>query len=180
MLVRAGAVLGGRVVAVTNQHYGPAVSVIAPHRPLGMFDGFETARSRAPLAIAGAAAAPDTRGEHLELQLAVPCAPHRIVLDFSFFVNNNPREVAVDAQDAATGQWVRVVPRRVVKHFRGNTVVLDAPGVSGGGGGAFGGGAVFSRVRVHSIPCGGYNRVRILARATEGMADEAASARARL
>lgn len=103
----ASLAFGGKVVGVTNEHYGPAHQVISPYPPLHMFDGFESARSRQ----AG-------HFETLEVELGKPLSLTRIVLDFAHFVNNNPRAIRVLAQ--VNSHWSEVVPRTEVKAFAGN------------------------------------------------------------
>ncbi|NBU42187.1 MAG: hypothetical protein EBS51_15595, partial [Planctomycetia bacterium] len=94
----ASAAFGAKVVEASNQHYGPAVQVISPWPPLHMFDGLESARSREP-----------GHSEHVTIALARPARIGRIAIDFTHFVNNNPRELVVEGH--AAGSWVTLVPR---------------------------------------------------------------------
>jgi allantoicase/malate synthase/CubicO group peptidase (beta-lactamase class C family) len=144
----SSAKLGGAVIHVTNQHYGPAHSVLAPFKPQGMFDGFETARCRIP----------DGK-EHMEIQLAVPSSLDSILVDFTYFVNNNPRELAIEGLDMATNKWIPIVERMHTKHYRGNKLLIQK-------GPTFKQGTVFSRMKIYSFPCGGYNRVHVYSRVT--------------
>jgi malate synthase len=145
--------LGGKVTFVTNQHYGPAFSVLAPFKAQGMFDGFETARSREP-----------GHRDYLELELPVPTALNSIQIDFTYFVNNNPLKLAIDGFDVKTNQWVTMMEPMVVKHYAANTLVLDKLP-------AFHNKTMLSKLRVYSIPCGGYNRIKCFATITQDHLD---------
>jgi allantoicase len=98
---------GGRVVRVSNQHYGPADQVISPYPALHMFDGFESARSRTP-----------GHHEELELELGHPILVECIEMDFTHFVNNNPRAVRILGQHG--GEWEELVGLTDVKAFAAN------------------------------------------------------------
>lgn len=133
----ACAAFGGRIVSVTNQHYGPAAQVISPFPPIHMFDGLESARSRAP-----------DHHEHVVIALGQPVQIGRIEIDFTYFVNNNPRELRIDG--FSDGAWVPLMPQTQVKAYAGNVLVVPvhAP-------------CVCSQVRVTCIPDGGMNRIRV-------------------
>lgn len=103
----ASAALGARVVSASNQHYGPAVQVISPFPPIHMFDGFESARSRTP-----------GHFEELILKLGQATKIRSVVLDFKYFVNNNP--VAVELFGLKESQWLEITPKTSVKAFAGN------------------------------------------------------------
>ncbi|NUM87643.1 MAG: serine hydrolase [Bdellovibrionales bacterium] len=129
---------GPRVIHASNEHYGPAVQVISPYPPIHMFDGFESARSRKP-------------GHHEEVTIALgqPSRVSRVELDFTFFVNNNPVEVAVYGRGAKG--WIDLSGGRVpVKAFAGNKKVIrvrhEEP---------------ISEIRLETWPDGGVNRVRV-------------------
>jgi len=134
----AGLAYGAKIVAATNEHYGPAAQVISPFPPIHMFDGMESSRSRK----AG-------HSESVTVQLARASVLKRIVLDFTYFVNNNPREVAVEAR-AADGTWKQVVKPTNVKAFAGNKKEFTVTSSE-----------VFSQVKVITIPDGGINRIEI-------------------
>ncbi|MBM4291670.1 MAG: hypothetical protein FJ138_09660 [Deltaproteobacteria bacterium] len=127
---------GGRVLGVTNEHYGPASQVLSPLPPLHMFDGFESARSRAP-----------GHFEVLELALGAEARLESMELDFTHFVNNNPRALRVLAWVGEA--WEEVAPRVDVKPFAANRLRLPLRG------------AVSGRLRVEVFPDGGINRVRV-------------------
>jgi allantoicase len=130
----ASAALGAKVIRASNEHYGPAIQVISPYQPLNMFDGLETARSREP-------------GHHEELiiQLARAGRLEKLTVDFTYFVNNNPMELAV--QGRIGDEWVELVPRTWVKGFAGSQksfVIQDTRS--------------FEVLRIQTFPDGGLNR----------------------
>ncbi len=133
----ASSAFGGEVLRVTNQHYGPATHVISPFAPLNMFDGFETARNRNPLNV-----------EEVEIKIAPNTKIESIEIDFTYFVNNNPRELAV--QMKAGESWIDLVQKCSVKPFAGAKLIFPIEGhVSG------------EIIKVQAYPCGGFNRVHI-------------------
>ena len=103
----ACAAFGGHVVRSSNEHYGPAAQVISPYSPLHMYDGLESSRSR----VSG-------HTEELVLKLAMPILIERMVMDFGFFINNNPLFVAVTA--GHLGAWVELIEKCPVKAYAGN------------------------------------------------------------
>ena len=139
----ANAAVGGRIVSASDEHYSPAANVIAPSAPRGMADGLESARSRE----AG-------HSEHVVIALAQPACIARIELDFSHFVNNNPREVAIDGR--VNGAWKPLVARTNVKAFAGNSIAWDLTATNEGDG-------LCDQIRVMAFPDGGINRVRVFA-----------------
>jgi allantoicase len=135
---------GGRVLRASNEHYGPASQVISPFPPLHMFDGFESARSRTP-----------GHQEELELQLGAPVLIERIVFDFKYFVNNNPRAVRILGRAGKTEEWKELCPKTDVKAFAGSQKEWNLPAGSQDP-------VVFLKVEV--FPDGGINRIRVWGR----------------
>jgi allantoicase len=135
----ASAAFGGQVVSASNEHYSPATQVISPYPPLSMVDGLESARSREP-----------GHSENVVIRLGQPAKIGRIELDFSHFVNNNPREVEIDGLRGT--EWVPLVARTEVKAFAGNVIAFAAGGVG-----------PCEQIRVTVFPDGGMNRVRVFA-----------------
>jgi len=137
----ASAALGGEVVASSNEHYGPASAVISPLSPQGMYDGYESARSR-------------TRGHEdwVKVRLAVPVRITSIQVDFIYFVNNNPRYFMVEAHPAGAHHevWLVLVPKTHTKPYAGNVFRYDIVSTT-----------IFDQVRFVSIPDGGFNRVHV-------------------
>jgi len=152
LLNRACGAAGAQVVSASNEHYGPASCVLDALRPLGMFHGFETKRSRG--------------GHHEEVvvKLAAPGgggssslpAARLVLLDFSHFVNNSPHEVEVWGGGTGceeSGIWPRLlVPRTWVKPYAANVwyTLLDTSV------------GQFSHVRVMVWPDGGINRIVVV------------------
>jgi malate synthase len=136
----ASAALGAKVLRASNEHYGPAIQVISPFPPLNMFDGLESARSRKP-----------GHNEEVIIQLAQAGTLEKIVVDFSYFVNNNPLELAVQGQ--AGDDWVDLVSRTWVKGFAGSqkSFVIQET-------------RAFTVIRVQTFPDGGLNRVLAFSR----------------
>jgi len=125
------------VIEASDQHYGPAAQVISPYPPLHMFDGLESARSRQP-----------GHREHVTIALARPARVGRVRVDFTHFVNNNPRELLVEGR--ANGAWITLVPRTPVKAFASNIAEWVTPEP-----------AVCDQVRVTAYPDGGMNRIHV-------------------
>jgi malate synthase len=137
---------GGRILSASNEHYSPASQVISPFPPLHMFDGMESARSRQP-------------GHHEEVVIGLGRAvrPSRVVLDFTFFVNNNPREVSVEGRlSEATGDgvWQTLAPVTPVKAYAGNQIAFEPAEAP-----------LIDQVRVRTFPDGGINRIKVFAKA---------------
>lgn len=136
----ASAALGAKVLRASNEHYGPAIQVISPFPPLNMFDGLESARSRKP-------------GHHEEviIQLAQTGRLEKLIVDFSYFVNNNPLELAV--QGKSGDDWIDLVPRTWVKGFAGSQKAFFIQESR-----------AFEIIRVQTFPDGGLNRVLAFSR----------------
>jgi allantoicase/malate synthase/CubicO group peptidase (beta-lactamase class C family) len=136
----ASAAFGGKIIKASNEHYGPAVQVISPYPPLNMFDGLESARSR-----------DKDHQEEVVIALGKNCRIHRLEIDFTYFVNNNPLEISIEA--LTEGEWVPLVKRRPAKAYAGNQLVFEIQNSQ-----------IFSEVRVITLPDGGMNRVRVFGR----------------
>jgi len=135
----ACAAFGATIVSASNQHYGPAAQVISPYPPLNMFDGLESARSRD----AG-------HSENVVIALAKPALIGRVEIAFTYFVNNNPREITVEG--LCNNKWVPLVECTKVKAFAANSIqfAIHHP-------------EVCEQIRVTAFPDGGMNRVRVFA-----------------
>jgi malate synthase len=132
----ASVALGATVLSATDEHYSPAISVLSPFEPINMFDGMESARSRVP-----------GHFEQVVIKLAKRAPIHRIEMDFTYFVNNNPLEVSVEG--LTNGKWVSLIPRTNVKAFRGDKRHFQISNPE-----------VFEELKVESYPCGGMNRFK--------------------
>jgi malate synthase len=128
---------GGQVLKVSNEHYGPAAQVISPFRPLHMFDGFESARSRS-----------EKHFEEIEIKLGRSCQVRKIIFNFQFFVNNNPQSISVFGKmDSA---WVPLIEGIDVKAFAGNQkeVLIEST-------------EKFSELKIKVFPDGGIHRIEV-------------------
>lgn len=132
---------GGKIVSASNEHYGPAIQTISPFSPMHMFDGFESARSRTP-----------GHTEEIIIALGKSALIHRIDMDFSYFVNNNPMEVSLFG--LVGKNWFELAPRSPVKAFAGNIKQFFIESE-----------LLFSEVKVIVHPDGGINRIRVYSRA---------------
>lgn len=132
----ASVALGAKILKASDEHYSPAVLVISPFAPINMFDGLESARSRIP-----------GHFEEVIIQLAKPAPVHRLEFDFTYFVNNNPLEVAVEG--LIKEQWKLILPKTNVKAYAGNKVSFKINNQE-----------VISQLRVTTHPCGGMNRFK--------------------
>ncbi|MBY0517181.1 MAG: serine hydrolase [Bacteriovoracaceae bacterium] len=133
----ASLAFGAKVLSASNEHYGPAAQVISPYKPLNMFDGMESARSRIP-----------GHYEEAVIALAKSAKIDSLLLDFTYFVNNNPLEVSVEG--LSDGKWIELMPRMNVKSFAGSQGKFRVNEK-----------AIVSQVKVRTYPCGGLNRVKV-------------------
>jgi malate synthase len=124
----ASALHGAKVTHASNEHYAPASQVISPYPPISMFDGFESARSHKA-----------DHHEEITIKLAKKTKIHRIECDFTYFVNNNPRDI----------EFVGITERDFVKPFAGNikTYEFKTP-------------IETDELKVKIYPDGGINRIR--------------------
>jgi allantoicase len=133
----ASLAFGGKLVKASNEHYGPAIQVVSPFSPMNMFDGLESARSREK-----------DHSEECVVSLAWPAKIHRIELDFTYFVNNNPLFLRIEAKSG--NEWIEIVPKNRVKAFAGNAKSYAIKNAE-----------LFEQVRVVTIPDGGINRLKV-------------------
>ena len=134
----AGLAFGAKLVSATNEHYGPAIQVISPFPPIHMFDGLESSRSRKP-----------GHFEEVVIELAEKKPIQSVILDFKFFVNNNPREVSLEA--FSDGKWHSLVEKTFVKPFAGNKKEFKIDSQLS-----------FSQLKLKTYPDGGINRIFVL------------------
>ena len=134
---------GGKVVRASDEHYGSAAHVISPFPPLDMFDGFESARSRVL-----------RHSEEVEIELGRICRVHRIEVDFTYFKNNNPRELRIEGLSGKG--WIELVPKTGVKAYAGNTIAFPVLTTR----------EPLRGLRLTVYPDGGLNRVRAISNHT--------------
>jgi malate synthase len=133
----ASIALGAKILKATDEHYSPAVLAISAFGPINMFDGLESARSR----ISG-------HFEEIIIQLAKRSSIHKIEIDFTYFVNNNPLKIEVHAKDKS--EWINIVNRINVKAYAGNIISLSVDDNN-----------LFEQIRLRAYPCGGLNRIKV-------------------
>lgn len=132
----ASLALGARIMKATDEHYSPAVLVLSPFAPINMFDGMESARSRIP-----------GHFEEIIVALANKTKIHRIEMEFTFFVNNNPLEV--DVEGLSMGEWIVLIKKTNVKAYAGNQIAFQIKDER-----------IYEQLRVRTFPDGGMNRFR--------------------
>lgn len=133
----ASLAFGGKLIKASNEHYGPAIQVVSPFSPMNMFDGLESARSRIK-----------DHSEECIVGLAWPSKIHRIELDFTYFVNNNPLFVRIEGKSG--NEWIEIIAKNRVKAFAGNMKSYEIKNSE-----------LFNQIRVVTIPDGGINRLKV-------------------
>ena len=136
----ANLALGGKILSATNEHYSPASQVISPYPPLNMFDGSESSRSRNRM-----------HSEQVVIGFQQKGPAHRIEIDFSYFRNNNPFEMALDGM--IDGKWQVIFAKSKVKAYAGNKLFLTLPTP-----------LLLQQLKITVYPDGGINRVRVFSR----------------
>lgn len=135
----SGLAFGAKLLSATNEHYSPAIQLISPFPPINMFDGLESARSR-----------DRNNSEEVVIELAERSVIGRIICDFSYFLNNNPREISIDG--FCEGEWIALVRKTNVKAYAGNQKEFRIKD-----------GLAYSQIKVKTFPDGGINRLRVFA-----------------
>lgn len=133
----ASSLFGAKVLFASNEHYSPASQVISPFAPINMFDGLESARSREV-----------GHKDEVIIKLARSLPIHRIEMDFTFFVNNNPYDIILEGKHK--DQWITLIPKTFVKPFAGNIKIFPL-NIS----------KEISEIKLSTIPDGGMNRIRV-------------------
>ena len=136
---------GGRVVAVSDSHYGNPEAVIMAGRGVNMGDGWETARRRVP------------GNEWIIIGLGVPGVVDEIEIDTGHFKGNYPAAVSVQAaempamyDDALVTQamfWPELLAEQPLGADRVHRFPIDP-------------GPPVTHVKVNSHPDGGISRIR--------------------
>lgn len=135
----AGLAFGAKLVSATNEHYSPAIQLISPYPPINMFDGLESSRSRKI-----------NNFEEVVIGMAEKSVIRRIILDFEFFINNNPREISIDG--LCNDEWVTLVKKTNVKAYAGNQKEFKISD-----------GLIYSQIKIRTFPDGGINRLHLFA-----------------
>ncbi len=107
-----------------------------------MFDGFESSRSREL-----------NHHEELIIELARPGLISKMEFDFTFFVNNNTKEIVIYGQ--TKDSWELLFEKANVKDFASNTKVIYINNRKS-----------ISQLKVRVYPDGGINRIRVFEKLT--------------
>lgn len=131
---------GGRVLFASNEHYAPAERVISPFPALDMFDGFESARSRQA-----------AHKETIILSLARSVVIDKVLFDFTFFKNNNPKELSLLGAPADDSEeWSIIFENKKVKAYKGQKLCVSISNQQ-----------IFKKLKVEIFPDGGINRIKV-------------------
>ncbi len=128
---------GAKMISATDEHYSPAKQVLSPFPPLNMFDGLESKRSRQL-----------NHFEEVVFELGDFIDIGKIILDFTYFVNNNPVSIQVDYEQDQT--WYNLIPETNVKAYAGNRKEFLISSTNN-----------IKKLRVLITPDGGINRIKI-------------------
>ncbi|KJA20710.1 hypothetical protein HYPSUDRAFT_772433 [Hypholoma sublateritium FD-334 SS-4] len=144
---------GGRVLRVSDQHFGVGSNLILPGRGINMGDGWETKRSR-------------TKGHNdwVVLQLGAPGVLEEVEIDTNHFLGNFPEsceihalytneDLAKDPELPDASRWKLILPRTKLGAHRQHHFELDNVG-----------GETYTHVKVTIHPDGGLKRIRVLGR----------------
>lgn len=147
----SAAVMGGRVVGVSDEHFGKGGNLILPGRGRDMGDGWETKRSRGVGHVDWAVVKLGARGR-----------VGRVVVDTLHFRGNFPRGVVVHGLDVGDGEevveggderWVEVVGESGCERDREHEFLVEK--------GESGERKVFTHMKMTIVPDGGVKRFRV-------------------
>ena len=146
----SAAVMGGVVVARSDEHFGRAGNLVLPGRGKDMGDGWETKRSREK-----------GHEDWVVVRLGDRGKVRRVVVDTMHFRGNFPREVKVEGCDAVGEEtingkdkrWIEVVGvqkcEKDKQHEYGSGILMNAEGNA------------FTHMKMTIIPDGGVKRFRV-------------------
>jgi allantoicase len=102
-----------------------------------MFDGLESARSRV-----------EGHFDEVTIKFEKMITPRKVILDFKYFVNNNPK--AVEILLKTSGGWITVAGPNYVKPFAANQkeIILQKS-------------VKTDHISIRTLPDGGINRVHV-------------------
>ena len=126
---------GGKILDCTDEHYSPAYSILSSEAPGGMDDGLESSRSRG------------NHNEEVVVGLNQAAEISRLEFDFSYFLNNAPRDL--DVYGEVDGKWVAMTDKTWVKPWRGNQLRIDCAPIK------------TDKIRLRLFPDGGINRFKV-------------------
>ncbi|KAI8341681.1 allantoicase [Chlamydoabsidia padenii] len=135
---------GGRVVHVTEEHYGPGSNLLLPGRGKDADDGWQSKRSRG-----------GNHSDHVIVKLGAKGHLIKAELDTSHFKGNFPHQIMIEATNSnqdlpcTKAQWLTIVDKsKVGPHglFYFDTAHTDK---------------VFSHIKLSILPDGGLKRLRL-------------------
>lgn len=127
-----------KYISASNEHYGSAKNIVSPYPPINMFDGFESARSR-------------SSNHHEEVVIGFKKRVVKAIeIDFTFFVNNNPKHMQFLGRVANSMDWVEITDKVFTKPFAGNFQMFNSNYDS-----------EIDQIKILVYPDGGFNRIRI-------------------
>ncbi|KAF9517085.1 hypothetical protein BS47DRAFT_1390130 [Hydnum rufescens UP504] len=152
---------GGRVVAVSDQHYGVGANLLLPGRGKDMGDGWETKRSRTP-----------GHNDWVIIKLGAPGALEQAEIDTANFIGNFPESCEIHAllssehiPDLRDRAWKIILSRTKLGPHRRHFFPLEGAKD-----------ALYSHVKVTIYPDGGIKvdvkRIRVIGRRSVGGGDE--------
>ena len=140
----ASMALGARAVGCSDEHYGDPNNLLQPGRAPNMGDGWETKRRRGP------------GHDWAILQLALPGAVNRLVIDTDHNKGNYPDTADIEATSAPVGsdlesaEWFTLLPRQKLQahtaHRYSSELAEHAP---------------ITHLRLRIFPDGGVSRLRV-------------------
>ncbi|PPQ89703.1 hypothetical protein CVT25_014104 [Psilocybe cyanescens] len=144
---------GGRVLRVSDQHFGVGTNLILPGRGINMGDGWETKRSRSK-----------GHNDWVVIQLGAPGELTEVELDTHHFLGNFPESCEIYALSTPDGdnwnealadhsKWTMILPRTKLGPHRQHFFELD--NVEN---------RTYTHVKVIIFPDGGLKRIRIMGR----------------
>ncbi|PPQ99434.1 hypothetical protein CVT24_005241 [Panaeolus cyanescens] len=154
---------GGRVLAVSDQHFGVGSNLILPGRGKNMGDGWETKRSR-------------TKGHNdwVIIQLGAPGRLEQVEIDTNHFLGNFPESCEIHAiRDVGdinwsfpssipdNSQWTVILPRTKLSAHKQHYFELENTEDK-----------IFTHIKVTIHPDGGMKRVRVIGRKAEHVEED--------
>ncbi|CAF9932040.1 Allantoicase [Imshaugia aleurites] len=146
----SSALMGGRVVGFSDEHFGKAGNVLMPGRGVDMGDGWETRRSR----VSG-------HEDWVVVRLGARGEVRRCVVDTMHFRGNFPQGVRVEGLDAVGEEVVRGDDERWVEVVGVQACERDKEHVFADGLLESVEGRAFTHMKMTIVPDGGVKRFRV-------------------